>query len=267
LGRCGDDGNGYTKRGVDVMSTMVLEHKFEQQVGAAPYRFLFCESLPSSQVAEKNPMAYESRMRELAEIARSNGVTFGDCDVCGTELVHNYVCENADEKRFVVGCDCVGKIGDHKLVSAIGKAEKQRKQELARERREAKRRADSVERDARLDLERKANFEQHGLWITDYELGRHEAEQERLVLREAMMEQNGWLIDVLQNQPGNFCDSMCDRLLERPFGEHEFTDKMLSVMQDVYGKAHGRRGSKAYDSAIDVFDSKLDGAGDSKQRN
>jgi hypothetical protein len=107
-----------------------LGHRFERaQLGEAPFRFLCLE--------EKF-------------IDNGDGTTqaAGTCHFCGTGIRFCFWIESADGKKFYVGSDCVGHLNDAKLVAVVESAERRRKNALARERAEKKRRA-QAEADAR----------------------------------------------------------------------------------------------------------------------
>lgn len=107
-----------------------LGHKFERaQLGSAPFKFIGLE--------EKF-------------IDHGDGTTqaAGTCHYCGTGIRYCFWIESADGRKFYVGSDCVGHLNDTKLVAVVMSAERRRKNDLARDRREAKRRL-QAEADAR----------------------------------------------------------------------------------------------------------------------
>ena len=57
------------------------------------------------------------------------------CAVCGTNIVENFQCRDANGKLFVVGSDCIYKMGNVKLVNAV----KQVKKAIAKQKRDEKR--------------------------------------------------------------------------------------------------------------------------------
>lgn len=57
------------------------------------------------------------------------------CNVCGTYIVENFQCRDANGKLFVVGSDCIYKMGDVKLINEI----KQVKKAIAKQKRDEKR--------------------------------------------------------------------------------------------------------------------------------
>ena len=143
----------------------IMGHKFERaNLGAAPFRFIGME-----QKVIVHP--------EYTQPA-------GTCNYCGTGIRYCYWIESADGKRFYVGSDCVGHLGDTKLVAVVMSAERQRKNAIAAEKREAKRLAEHAaqqqEIERRIDEYRSAKaslsvlphpnsyFAAQGLTMSDY---------------------------------------------------------------------------------------------------
>jgi hypothetical protein len=90
-------------------------HVFEKAgLGRAPFRCVAVASLPSPSLAEANPEAYNNALRDLPR-----GIGLGSCHFCGTAIMHNFIIESADDRRFVVGCDCVGRTGDAGLIQQV----------------------------------------------------------------------------------------------------------------------------------------------------
>ena len=96
-------------------STATAIHPFEKSgLGAAPFRLLYCVSLPSPSLAEQNPEAYNRAMRE----AVASGAK-GTCEHCGMAITHNFIVQSSDLRRSAVGSDCVGKTGNRALIAAV----------------------------------------------------------------------------------------------------------------------------------------------------
>lgn len=90
-------------------------HPFEKSgLGKAPFRFVFCYSIPPASLAAQNPEAYNAALREMPR-----GVGVGSCRHCGMCLTHNFIIESADGKRSAVGCECVSKAGQSALQIAV----------------------------------------------------------------------------------------------------------------------------------------------------
>ena len=82
-----------------------------------------------------------------------------------------------------------------------------------------------------------------------------EIEAEALKVRNAARyrKENGWLLDVLVNEHrGAFVEGMIDHL--RKAAIEDLPDRAISILIDIYAKAHGRRGSKKYLAAEEEFE-------------
>ena len=123
-------------------------HCFEKSgLGRAPFRCVGIASIPSSSLAEQNPTAYNLAMADLPK-----GLHCGSCAHCGTAIMHNFIIESSDARRFVVGCDCVAKTGDAGLIKQV-RGERLR---VVRDKREAGRNMKRAEREALWAAERAA---------------------------------------------------------------------------------------------------------------
>lgn len=90
-------------------------HVFEKAgLGKAPFRCVAVASIPSASLAASNPEAYRNALRELPR-----DVGCGTCNYCGTAIMHNFIIQSSDYRRFVVGSDCVAKTGDAGLIKAV----------------------------------------------------------------------------------------------------------------------------------------------------
>lgn len=58
----------------------------------------------------------------------------GMCAYCGTGIRNEFVVRSACGKQFVVGCDCIRKVNDTRLIAAIASAERLHKRKLAADR-------------------------------------------------------------------------------------------------------------------------------------
>lgn len=93
--------------------TATMVHKFEESgLGLAPFRYVGFE-------------------RKVGPIDLGNGIScgapgqpMGTCDYCGTGIGNLYHVVSADGKRFVVGSDCVDKVGDVGLRAAVSAHER-----------------------------------------------------------------------------------------------------------------------------------------------
>jgi len=230
---------------------MVVVHKWEDKgVGKAPFRLVGFISMPNLESFGTNVEGYNNAMIEAWHVARSHGVRLGSCDVCGTGIHNHYVIQEAGGKRFVVGCDCVAKTDDSKLITAV--------ENDRRVRDRAKRRAASevkyaAERQRRIDAEQTERSANGGKTLREID---EESRQAALIVaREKYQKENWWLIHIIQGMSGEFIQSMTDKLCEGPISG--LSDRCVSILRDIYGKAHGRSNSKKYDAAVEVFNSYL----------
>lgn len=71
---------------------------------------------------------------------------------------------------------------------------------------------------------------------------------------------NGWLVEVLRTvNQGPFVAAMIEKLADQPVAD--LSDRTVKVLCDIYAKAvGGRRGSKAYDAAVEEFESNVGAA-------
>lgn len=121
-------------------------HCFEKAgLGKAGFRCVGVVSIPSPSLAEQNPTAY---MAAMAELPRD--LHCGSCNYCGTAIMHNFIIESADHRRFVVGSDCVAKTGDAGLIKEVRRVRLVK----AQEKRAAKRTMARAEREAMWKAER-----------------------------------------------------------------------------------------------------------------
>ena len=190
---------------------LVLTHRWEEAgLGKAPFNVVAVIGMPSSSLAEANPAGYNAAMTGASEEARAFGVGLGSCAACGTGLMNNFVIRDAVGKHFVVGCDCVRKTDDAKLVKRADLLEKRRVKAL----REAARKAEWEKRVAHRLAAEAAERERNG-GLTDAEVAakaRTEAEAAKAVEFTAA---NSWLIDALNADGGNFATSVASDLTSR----------------------------------------------------
>lgn len=127
-------------------------HVFEKAgLGLAPFRCVGLFSLPSQSLLESNPTAYNNAMAEMPR-----GLGCGSCKFCGTGIMHNFIIESRDAKRFVVGSDCVAKTGD----AGLRKQTRAARLTVVREQRATRRQMARAEREAIWAAERAARAEE-----------------------------------------------------------------------------------------------------------
>lgn len=215
---------------------MSMIHTFEaSNLGKAPFRVIGLYSFPSKSLAEHNPDAYQ---RQLNEMPRD--VACGSCAYCGMGLTHNYIIKSADDKKFVVGCDCVEKTGDKGMVDQIKLIEREN-------RAEARRLAQEADAKARLDAERAANG---GLTVHEVYMAKKQAVLAlRAPVEAQIVESITPIINALHRANGDFAKDMKAYLEVCHF--EALSGRMVSIILDIAAKEVGRRGSKAYNARYD----------------
>lgn len=84
------------------------------------------------------------------------------------------------------------------------------------------------------------------------EAARIEECERQEAIRKQAKEQNAKLIEVLkQEYQSDFIGSMLNQVRRFPLSSENFSDKVLNILVDIYGKAHGRRNSKKYEAACE----------------
>jgi hypothetical protein len=227
---------------------LVAVHPWQDKgVGVAPFRFVTLVSLPSPSIAERNPSGYENAMRDACEQGRAFGVGFGSCHVCGMALMNNCVIRGADGRHFVVGIDCCRKTNDSQLVTSAEAAERARQIALKNAERDRKWQEQVERNNALLQAQRDRNG-----GLTDSEIQQQARNAERDAKRSECTAANRWLVSVLECEGcGDFICSMIEKLETNHV--RDLSDRCVSILRDIYAKSHGRRGSKKYDAAYDVF--------------
>jgi hypothetical protein len=219
-------------------------HPFELAgMGTGPYRFVGTAEIPSRDMAEKNPSAYNLALQELPRHLVGG---CGTCRNCGMAITVICIVRDGQGREYGVGSDCVLKTGDPSLASSAKIAVAKRRREIARikaaDKREKGRLAwlaaisaapgsiTGETNQARLDRE-KAEKE-------SVESARREKGKGRAVVLSK-------IATIVADGRGGFCDSIASDLRngDIPSG------RGLSITIDIYAKAHGRSGSKAYNAA------------------
>lgn len=175
----------------------------------------------------------------------------GCCSYCSQGIMWECQIQSHDGKRFAVGLDCVRKLErvDNVLVNAM-KRESLRLDRIAREAaRKARYEAGRQRMESELDRQRQVNG-----GLTDSEVAERDRKAAEEAARSVWIERNRWLILILQGQDGEFCRSICDSLERGPVSG--LSPRAITILKDIYGKAHGRRGSKKYDAAVDEFETR-----------
>lgn len=156
-------------------------------------------------------------------------------------LMHNFLIRSGDGRGFVVGSECVAKTHDRGLGNAV-------KVKAAQLRSKARR--------AKMVAQREARYQQWKLDNADRlaaEAAEHAA-KEAAIQAERLAVRSKWefLLPYLQGD-GPFVSSMRDGI-ERGEPPH---GRAVTILGEIYAKAHGRRGSRAYDDALGDFETRL----------
>lgn len=232
------------------MCEMVAIHRWENRTDGrfkAPFAYIGMFSMPCAESFGMNISGYNNALEEASRAARSYGVSMGSCDICGTGIHNHFVIKDATGRNFVVGCDCVMKTDDTKLITAVEKAERDRKRAIRKAANDAKWERIREERIAAEAAERAANG---GKTLREIEADKRAAELAAKTAKHTS--ENMWLIKVLDSMPGDFCASMSTKLESNPIGD--LSDRCIEIMADIYAKSvGGRSGSKKYAAAIEDF--------------
>lgn len=171
-------------------------------------------SLPPVSLAEHNPAAYESALRDAPAGA-------GVCSHCGVGIRHHVVIRDAEGVQRFIGTDCAGRVG----VEADAIRLRLTSAELAE--RNAKRAADAAAVQEQLRVAR-------------------EQRQERLAAR---AEKVSHVVAILRRFGSDFHDSLADQLLEGPLSDRQayFVCKATSET----GRRN-KRNAKAWDDIYDL---------------
>lgn len=100
------------------METVV--HKFEAAgLGRAPFRFVGIEE-------KRGPIRYTDKATGLEMEVGAPGQPMGTCEYCGQGIAICCTVRSADGKTFIVGSDCIAKVGDAGLKKLVDTKVRQR---------------------------------------------------------------------------------------------------------------------------------------------
>lgn len=205
------------------MEQKILTHKFTNAgLGNAPFRF--------TGITEN-----------VFKCGDGNVRAGGSCDYCGTCIRYEFHIESFDGIKSKVGCDCIEKLGDHKLTTVSELAKKKFEKEK-------KRLADQEKREQELKWQRRLNG-----GLTNYELSQKLEQEKREQEKVAGLEKGLKFkseVEGLRDNQGGFRDSVANDLeLGRiPRG------RGLDIVLDILSKQKGRRDSKAYIAEYERLD-------------
>lgn len=207
-----------------------LTHAWQDRGYEPPYTLIECISVPHP----KSPAFLRGGAQvwdEARQVLAPLGASLGSCDVCGTAILNHYLCVDATGKHFVVGSDCVEKLGDEQLVTQVEKLKRERRRDERRKKIAADQAARVEAFQARRDEERQRNG-----GLTDYEVLRRDEALAEAANAEANAKAYGWIIAVLQATPGGFARDMVRVLQTNP---GSLTGRMRTVIAEIYVKAQG----------------------------
>jgi hypothetical protein len=220
-------------------------HKWELAgLGKAPFKVVCIIELPARKILEQNPSTYNNLMNNAQIQASRFGVSLGTCDVCSTALTINFVIQDADNKHFVCGSECVKKSGDLGLINKSTMLKNERLKLIRNEK-------------AKIEWEAKRL-----IWEAKQEALRVEAEaRESLIdsimipLKAQLEESHKWLTDVLDKHDWNFCTELSNKLKNKFQPLEDYHDRVIVILCDIYSKDSGRANSKKYLQAQEKFES------------
>lgn len=222
----------------DDTTATVKTHPFTTAgMGPAPFRFVGACSIPSNWLAGENPSAYNAALSALPRHLKGG---LGTCCHCGMAIMNVFIVRNADGDEYGVGCDCIEKVGDMKVVPAMKLA----KAKMEREKRRAKAEAKRVAREAARKAEREAYAASpEGIAAA----AAAEAERQAEIARRAAIQAvTGPLAERLKDGRGGFCDSVAFDLA----GGSYLRGRAAEIAADILAKQCGRRNSKAYEAEL-----------------
>ena len=201
----------------------------------------------------KSPFRYSGMRENVYSAAPGHSQAGGCCAYCYQGIRYECVIKSSDGKVFTVGMDCVNKLGrkDNKLVSEVKRAklliEKAKRDEAREKRREENR--------LKLITALQAQRDRNG-GLTDREVQEAKEEAERKAESAKWVTANQWLLSVLKKEyQGDFVRSMIDQVSSGPV--NGLSPKCVNILRNIFGKSHGRRGSKKYDAAVSLFDERI----------
>ena len=201
----------------------------------------------------QSPFRYVGMRENVYSACPGHSQPGGTCAYCGQGIRYECVIKSHDGKTFVVGMDCVAKLGraDNCLVDAVKRERLKLEQAKRQAERDARWAAREAENKAELDRQRQVNG-----GLTDYELGKQKAAEEERLKADQYKQANQWLINALKGKDGYFVDSMRRELQVRSIAS--LSSRQIEILRDIYGKSCGRSGSKKYNQAVREFDGKLE---------
>ena len=202
------------------MCKTTLTHAWQEAgMGVAPYTYISCED---------------------------TGSVTTTCDACGAGLRYVFWVRDGVGTQYKVGCDCVLKTNDTKLIRVVNEAQKKINEAKA----EAKRAKEEEKRVAEHAAKLQAQREKNG-GLTDRELSEQKSRQRIVEAKEF----NGWLLKKLDlTSQEYYWDGLNDLYREKITDK---SDRYVDIVKSIFCKKAGRTGSKAYKQAEVEFESWL----------
>lgn len=216
------------------MTTNVTLHPFtDAGMGSAPFRFVGACTIPSNWLAGENPSAYNAAIAALPKHLKSG---LGTCAHCGMAIMNVFIVRNAEGDEYGVGCDCIERVGDARVVTAmkaakltIDRAKRRAKADTARREREAARKAAQEAYEASPEgIAAKAAQEA--------------AEAAERATRAAIQAVTGPMAERLRDGAGGFRDSVAETLAAGQF----LSGRGAEIAAMILAKQEGRTNSKAW---------------------
>jgi hypothetical protein len=221
--------------------SQVLYHKWVEQGFQPPYTFVAMIEMPSPSLARHNLSAYQSLIAEAQAQARQLGVQLCTCQVCGVGLLLNFVLQDNTARRFVVGCDCVRKLDDTELTTAVAIAERQHRRDLRRAA-DARRIQGLV---AEAAIKERAERDLNG----GKTLAELEQERRNQLVRQTAIDNEPFLTPLCAAHPGDFVRSMIYDLTHGVKAV-DCTRGQKSVLASIYAKYTSNKSrGRLYDAA------------------
>lgn len=223
---------------------MTTIHPFEiAGMGQGPYSFVGYAKIPSNELAGQNPDAYNNALRALPVVKAG----MGTCAACGMAIMHVFVVKDGNGDCWGVGSSCIEKTGDEALCDPVKVA-------AAKAQREARR----VAREAKRERDRKRWLDTVVDGVSNRDRLQRQQEQHDIQLRARQREQveraKVWFFMLpLLDSGSPWCKDIAAGIANGQLPQGRAVD----ILRDVWGKGHGRRGTKAYEAAVSDFDTRV----------
>ena len=223
---------------------MTLIHK-HYQMGKAPYKYVGLWSSPSKALLESNPNAYNNSVAARPKCCHYT------CDHCGMPIEHHYMVQDAEGKRFSVGCECIRKMNDVQKMTKAEADKKAHDRKLRKARADKKREEKRIAQEAELQSQRDANG-----GLTDWELKEKIRQDAIEAERNANFKDAEYFITALKAS-GSFARDLAESFYRRSLPKGRGVNITLDMVAKYYSGAKQARGAK-YDAAYIEADEKFE---------